>query len=120
MSKYIRTKDGIYETWENGETYNGFGCKFNYGTIKIHKKDVINQADTIEELCDEFVGYVGEEYVKENETYDMPNYQEYDLKEMLFHMSYNKEDCVVYGAIWTSKGLIFVAKMNDKGELELI
>lgn len=25
---YIRTKDGIYETWENGETYNDFGCKF--------------------------------------------------------------------------------------------
>ncbi len=26
----------------------------------------------------------------------------------------------IYGCIWTSKGLIYVAKMNDKGELELI
>ena len=26
----------------------------------------------------------------------------------------------VYGAIWTDKGLIYVAKMNDKGELELL
>lgn len=26
----------------------------------------------------------------------------------------------VYGAIWTDKGLIYVAKMNNKGELELI
>ena len=24
------------------------------------------------------------------------------------------------GAIWTDKGLIYVAKMNDKGELELL
>lgn len=26
----------------------------------------------------------------------------------------------LYGAIWTNKGLIYVAKMNDKGELELL
>ena len=26
----------------------------------------------------------------------------------------------IYGAIWTDKGLIYVAKMNDKGELCLI
>lgn len=25
----------------------------------------------------------------------------------------------IYGAIWTDKGLIYVAKMNEKGELEL-
>lgn len=26
----------------------------------------------------------------------------------------------VYGAIWTEKGLIYIAKMNEKGELELL
>jgi hypothetical protein len=26
----------------------------------------------------------------------------------------------LYGAIWTDKGLIYVAKMNEKGELELL
>ena len=26
----------------------------------------------------------------------------------------------VYGAIWTDKGLIYVAKMNEKRELELL
>ena len=26
----------------------------------------------------------------------------------------------IYGAIWTDKGLIYAAKMNDKGELELL
>ena len=27
---------------------------------------------------------------------------------------------IIYGAIWTDKGLIYVAKMNEKGELELL
>ncbi len=26
----------------------------------------------------------------------------------------------IYGAIWTEKGLTYVAKMNDEGELELL
>ena len=28
--------------------------------------------------------------------------------------------CDLFGAIWTDKGLIYVAKMNEKGELELL
>ena len=44
------------------------------------------------------------------------------LKELAYINSCNDEANIlgVYGAIWTSKGLIYVAKMNDKGELELI
>ena len=30
------------------------------------------------------------------------------------------EDYDWYGAIWTDKGLIYVAKMNSNGELELL
>ena len=33
---------------------------------------------------------------------------------------YIKNGGTIKGAIWTDKGLIYVAKMNDKGELELI
>lgn len=118
MSKYIRTKDGVYEFQRYYEQNDYYWVK---GLSEpVSEEEILNQSDTIEELCDEFVGYVGEEYVKENETYDMPNFQEYNLKDMLYHMSYDKEDCVVYGAIWTSKGLIYVAKMDENGELELI
>ena len=122
---YIRTKDGVYEVVQSNDIYtevkgNTNGVPLNNGNTAIHFTEILKQSEKLEELCDEFVGYVGEEYVKENETYDMPNFQEYNLKDMLYHMSYNKEDCVVYGAVWTSKGLIFVAKMNDKGDLELI
>lgn len=119
MPKFIRTDEGIYETRENGETCNGFGCKSNNGTIKIHKKDIIEQADTIEELCDEFVIIYKDEYKYYANT-DKPfitNNKPYTLKsrteEKLKYFNY-------YGAIWTDKGLIYVAKMNEKGDLELI
>ena len=109
---YIRTKNGRILDFDKLNEVSKLSIDM--------AEEPIRESENIEELCDEFVGYVGEEYVKENETYDMPNFQEYNLKDMLYHMSYDKEDCVVYGAIWTSKGLIYVAKMNDKGDLELI
>ena len=31
-----------------------------------------------------------------------------------------EDDEIIYGAIWTDKGLIYVAKMNEEGELELL
>ena len=34
--------------------------------------------------------------------------------------SYGDKKIQIYGAIWTDKGLIYVAKMNKKGELELL
>ena len=96
--KYIRTKDGIYEiNWFDAD---------NFGDEKgdIHSNcEIINEADTIEELCDEFVF---------EETYPS------GLKRHII-----TEDVAVgtqFGAIWTDKGLIYVAKMNDKGELDLL
>ena len=72
----------------------------------IKKHAIIKQADTIEELIDEWV------YVE--------NHKETPV--LIYWLSTNKKhkDDDVYGAIWTDKGLIYVAKMNDKGELELI
>ena len=94
--KYIRTKDEIKEYDDT--------CDLSYvyqsiGGIKV--------ANTIEELCDEFVSV----YERYQDHWD------------------NLEECLrlcwdggaeIYGAIWTDKGLIYVAKMNDKGKLELI
>lgn len=77
--------------------------------------DPIKEADTIQELCDEFV-YVGE---KGNVVLGMSYMQMEDVKK------YNVNKNQIFGAIWT-KGkydepiLKSVAKMNDKGELELL
>ena len=118
MKKYIRTKDGIYDMTtknEKGEydvqivdyveeeTYGGRTGRL----YLIPPKSVIKQADNVEELCDEFIIKMSKEhYVSKRsllELRDMNNYV----------------GCI-YGAIWTDKGLIYVAKMNEKGKLVLL
>ena len=71
----------------------------------------IQQSDTIEELCDEFVCY-GD---LENKIFHIAD--TFDVaKNVMQHMGYK----CCYGAIWTDKGLIYVAKMNKEGKLCLI
>lgn len=104
--KYILTDDyEIYKVTE--ETTYRYECRLNKREIvSIPKQCIIKEGCTIEELCDEFV--CGENHLL---------LKLYELKSEDF-----KEDVkdIVYGAIWTDKGLIYVAKMNEKGELELI
>jgi hypothetical protein len=78
---------------------------YNYKPIK--KEEILRQSDTIEELCDEFVIKTDKEYISKRsllELQDMNNYVPY-----------------IYGAIWTDKGLIYVAKMKGilpNGEID--
>ena len=108
--RYIRTKDGkIAEIKEN------MVVKVSDDAIRLVYKnkphicvldsddDILKQANTIKELCDEFV---------------MISYGKHKL-DIGCH-SYGDENIQIYGAIWTDKGLIYVAKMNKKGELELL
>ena len=103
--KYIRTKDGRIGTgWEIASKPNviSFGQPHKFRE-QISKDDVLKQADTIEELCDEFVVEDRDEFA-------------------IFHnLKLAKQTKgIIYGAIWTDKGLIYVAKMNEKGVLELL
>ena len=106
--KYIRTKDKIYTdiSWEN-----------HYNELGLKEKDYIIISDNIKELCDEFVynntHYDGRKpYIIDGGLGD--NYEQDEIEYR------NKNNIIIYGAIWTDKGLIYVAKMNDKGELELL
>lgn len=109
MITYIRYKDKIYGgltlssnapiRFIDGET----------GKDRILNKDEYKQADTIEELCDEFV-------VKETRDNSITQIN-HSLNECEIQKGFYED---IYGAIWTDKGLIYVAKMNDRGELELI
>ena len=103
--KYIRTKDGIYQITDPNRKTNITVCT-NHGWV--FKEDIIKQADSIEELCDEFV------YIR----HDKPHYPPKVVKD-LGALRENRW-CDVFGAIWTGKGLIYVAKLNDEGELELL
>lgn len=95
---YIRTEDGIYILSEAYWAGN--------------KDEIIAQADTIEELCDEFVVDS-----KVNNAHYTMNW--FDLCEELADDRFYPSD-EIYGAIWTDKGLIYVAKMNSNGEFELL
>lgn len=110
---YIRTKDGIYEVVtaervsDNKLLYIISTSKTENTTDWVHEADVISQADTIEELCDKFV-------VKTCGVTEYWVEQKLECAKMYFGVE------IIYGTICTDKGLIFVAKMNDKGDLELI
>ena len=120
--KYIRTKDGIWEYVGKGElslrpksklvdyyVNKRLHCFVSYGYGRLKEERIIAQADTIEELCDEFV------YFNENE-------EPLVTKILTFGsiMRMDGDYMIKYGAIWTDKGLIYVAKMNESGILELI
>lgn len=119
--KYIRTKDGkIYDTLdERGMAISQIRkqCDFvdfvtfqnRLGDFAIPKTEIVKQADTIEELCDEFVGIDSQgHYIIHNDKF-IEGARIIPLEKVNY-----------YGAIWTDKGLIYVAKMNDKGELKLL
>ena len=112
---YIRTKDGVYEVVtaercsDNKLLYIISTSKTENTTDWVHEADVISKADTIEELCDRFV-------VIDKETKEVMNIVSFLPYAILWSScKYN-----IYGAVWCEWGLKYVAKMNDKGKLELI
>ena len=104
--KYIRTKDGIYDL-DKSIWYEFTGRKVRIPYCEEYEKQpgLCKTVETIEELCDEFVGINdGKPQMLRFVPYACAQYW----------------NGGVYGAIWTDKGLIYVAKMNEKGELELL
>ena len=127
MKKYIRVEDWVYafvdfSITENMRCLNHYGYRNKsgcgiLGTLKDFKE--YKQADTIEELVDELVIHNpsndGDFYPKH---FVYKNKWETMLKPI---SDYQKSKGIeVYGAIWTDKGLIYVAKFNSYGELELL
>ena len=113
--RYIRTNDNeIYETTEYYMLPLGYPEYRVKGSNKAFSEytDVVKQADTIEELCDEFVviGKTTDDY----STYDNLN------KALKFMELRGICRDRLRGAIWTDKGLIYVARMNNEGVMELL
>lgn len=114
--KYIRTEDGIYE--DAGTDALGWRCvRYKGNKIALSQDDdeILKEANTIEELCDEFVAV--------SELEKKPYVTKGGYKGICEGFEYAKERGIkasFYGAIWTDKGLVYVAKMNEKGELELL
>lgn len=133
--KYIRTKDGIYELEHDGWLTKRTKPKHiemlvavdnkHYEMRKIihireigkshWKTEIVKKADTIEELCDCFISLS----IYEGKVVDFDICRFWEDWHDVFGEEI-AEGNSIYGAIWTDKGLIYVAKMNDKGELELL
>ena len=117
--KYIRMANNIYELFYNSE-FEHYEAKprdilnLTRGQIIISEAEIgkYETANTIEELCDEIVSVYGETHTII--AIDI------SPKKILHNMKGWKVEADIYGAIWTGKGLIYVAKLNDKRELELI
>lgn len=110
--KYIRTKEGyLLETIRESESGKSIITRPN-GWI-IHKDRVIKQADNIEELCDYELHYNSENELVIRKCKDV----NFNILKSNLKSGYIKD---VKLAILTDKGLIYVAKMNEKGELCLL
>lgn len=93
--KYIRLK--------NGRIVNQFKT--------VRTSEIVQKANTIEELCD----FNRIEIISDEESIAI---RILGLYEKLPPNTNIKSG--TYGAILTDKGLIYVAKMNNKGEIELL
>ena len=118
VMKYVKTKDNIYEI------INDYGSSCAVKSRGKRGKTAIDgfiikygltfapRADTIQKLCDEIVEIIdGKAQVV---------YADISFNDLAIAKIRNKNNAIVYGAIWTDKGLIYVAKMNEDGELCLI
>ncbi len=106
---FIRTTKSIYsgiQLTKNTILVNGKKNNRKY-PVSLKNNNIIAQADTIEELCDEFVIVIdGKHYIT----------NEFEANCIIWGSKTQN----LYGAIWTDKGLIYVAKLNENGKLELI
>lgn len=117
MSKYVRTdKEIIYVGDLIKDEYGNYCNPKNYETdMEVSNEYIIKEADTIKELCDVFKNvnvYAG--------TISFTNYINFELAR------FNKsEEATLYGYIYIilPNGAVRiepVAKMNEKGCLELL
>lgn len=117
MAKYVRLKDGTicdgagnYKIDEEGnycEIVSRWGK--NEEVIMIPKESIEKESDNIEDLFDEFI------------LFDDENKIHYKSQEgsiwWIGAIGYPKS---VRGAIFTNEGIIYVAKLNENKEWELI
>ena len=113
--KYIRTTNAIYEVVKEEEArviVKGENMNFPYP-----KGNIVSQADSLNDLIDEKVIDNPDNWEKK------PFVSRRTLSTFLGERNakYQKEHNIkIYGSIWVDCNLIKVAKVNEKGELELL
>lgn len=121
--KYIRTEDGrILKIGEQTDIGYEKGCLAIHNRAEIVDTCdpivILKESHNIIDLCDDLI-------VVDIETKTCCIHGGADeldeIKEVMNKHGFQfKKNCEIYGAIWTRKGFIIIAKMNEKGELELL
>lgn len=110
---YIKTKDGIYEVLEEHQLPVGDDTYYVTACKNFYSYEVLSKATSIQELCDYVFLFDKEITVRKITHEDDDSLIEW-LKECI------ELEMKVKLAILTDKGLIYVAKMDERGELELL
>ena len=130
--KYVRTKDGrvfmpnkiAHEPIGINGEWKAVACWY-HGEPFDMEKEIVKVSENLEDLCDEFVLHYGDTIQTSIPipwaTYERrdDNWQKHKEK-LISELKNTERKAIVYGAIWTNKGLVYIAKMNDNGELKLL
>lgn len=121
---YIRTKNGrIIDTTKivTGSKFMDFATNDESFRI-IFKTEPLSKSESLEELCDGF--YIDVDLnVERNFEYAFHHFEHFAKTMKSFRTTSKamvKRLSGGYGYIRTNKCLLYVAKLNDKGELELL
>lgn len=129
---YIRTKDNVYEVRAREKRPDG--CVITTSGARIPFAAILCESEYFWKVCDGYyidTGINTRPYSR-MKTYPYDRTQIYDRDELervlkikasyqqYSDESYHKYETTVYAFIKTDKGFIFVAKINEKGDPELL
>ena len=109
--KYVALKDGSIMTFYDNADY------MQYDNVR---ENFLKEGNSIEELCDVVV-LIDKKHKKPKWLIDKPeDIANFNELPTVYKNRVNKGTVIFKFGIWTDKGLIYVAKMNENGELVLI
>lgn len=113
--RYARTIDGtvneILAESDNAVTLRPNGFARPDWHIECRKSKILKESDDVEKLFDEYVVDAFGAHC------NCQKKEDFDKLVDIFPPDFNFK---MYGAVWTDRGLIYVARMNDKGEWKLL
>ena len=124
--KYIRTQNWVlekdkveiavsYKTTETGEVARE---RVADSRLNIYE-DILKESDNLLDVCDSFVIYEKDQGKPIDHLLDNREIFE-KMKAVILLGMYAKIDCWLKLAIWTDKGLVFVAEMNGGGDFNFL
>ena len=115
-TKYVRTKEGLFEVKSEDETAYWIWQRkeSSLGLLPISKKRVLSHSNEIYWLLNRII-FFPKSGMKT--VYTKLKFEKMSITQILKRIK--SGELIVYGAVWTDDSLKFVAKLNEKGDWEL-